>query len=180
MKTKRVKPPARTPGAFVLSTTDLIGMDPDSGILRLRDNVLAGAVKIKGIDVEGLKEQDRESVYRAWGSAEQSCGLQHKIVLCDVRPDFSPQLEHAERLLKHTDHPFRRQLLERERDWIRHFQIHQKDREGFVLFYAKDPQDIADACRRYIGHLTAAHIQCIKCDWSDCLLLVKILLQSAN
>jgi len=180
MKTKRVKAPTRIPGPFVLAATDLIGMDPETGILRLRDNMLAGAVKIKGIDVEGLRDQDRESVYRAWGAAEQSCSLSHKIVLCDVRPDFSTQLENTERLLQRTEHPFRRQLLEREKNWIKHFQANQKDREGFVLFYSKDPQEIADACRRYAGHLTASNIQCVTCNWNDCLLLIKILLQSVN
>lgn len=180
MKTKRVKPPASTPGAFVLSATDLIGIDPDTGILRLRGGLRAGAVKIKGIDVEGLKAEDRETVFLAWGAAEKSCGLKHKIVLCDVRPVFTSQQTHVERLLKRTEHPFRRSILERELSWIEHFKKTQKDREGFVMFFSDDPDEIADACRRYAGHLNAAQIQCSTCDWSDCLLLIKIMLQSAS
>jgi len=180
MKSKKVKAPTRTPGAFVLSATDLIGIDPETGILRLRDGLLTGAIKIKGIDMEGLKENDREAVYRAWGAAEQSCGLLHKIVLCDVRPDLSPQLEHIERLLQCTDHSYRRYLLERERGWLRFFQINQKDREGFILFFSKDAQEIRDAARRYTGHLLTSQVQSSFCDWNDCLVLMRILLQFEN
>ena len=167
MRTKKVKPPTRIPGPYVLAASDIVGVDPQTGILRLRGSLFASLISVQGMDIIGQKPADRETVYGAFGAAEQNCKLDHKIVICDRRPDYHTQLYNVERLLEQTTHPFRRNLLERHRAWILHYQENQTNRDGFVFFFSKDQADCTEAQHSYIAQLSTAQIEAHVCDWRE-------------
>lgn len=171
--------PAATPGPFVLSATSLSGIDLDRGLLRTNRGLFISAVKIRGIDIEGLRPNDQEAVYAGWGAAEQACDLPRKIILCETRPDLSTQKRHIEEALQRQNNPMLRELLQRQSYWIDHYQTNQRDQAGYVLFFSKIPEEAEEARRRYIEHSAPSRIHASACmDLRELLEFCQILLST--
>lgn len=177
---KRKTKPAPTAGPFVVSATSLRGINLETGILRTNKGIYAGAIKVRGIDIEGLRPADQEAVYAGWGAAEQACELSRKIVLCETRPDLSSQRNYIQSALSQQSNPFRRSILERQLFWIDHYQRTQKDQTGYVLFFSKDAKEVEDAQHRYIRFAGNSRIQASICEWQDTLDLAQILLSTPD
>lgn len=177
---KRKPKVAPTAGPFVLSATSLRGIDLTTGILRTSKGLYAGAIKVRGIDIEGLRPTDQETVYAGWGAAEQACELPRKIVLCETRPDLSSQRNYILSALSTQQNAFRKSLLERQLFWIDYYQKNQKDQTGYVIFFSKDAKEVEDAQKRYIQHAGSSRISASVCDWKDALELSQTLLSTPD
>lgn len=179
IKKKKVKPPLKEPGAFVLSTTNLIGVDIENNLIRLRDKLFAGAIKISGTDIDGLKEYERDIIYNQFGAAEQICTLKHKIIICDCKVDYNSQLSFLRSRLEKTDNPKYRFFLERQIEWIKFYEGSQMERLAFVLFYSRDPDEVIRAKDRYVKNMEGA-VYAEDCSWNKLLTLLKTILQSTE
>jgi hypothetical protein len=177
MKRKKVRQPHKTPKNYVLSATDLIGINLEAGLLKLRGGNFAGALHVHGMDLDGLHDGDKERVYSAWANAENSCEVSHKVVLCDIRPDLVEQEAHITYRLNGAQNEYIQQLLEREFRWVKTFQERQNDHEGYVLFFSDNQDELPAVMKGYASKLATGQIRSEQCDWRGLEKLCKALFQ---
>lgn len=164
-KSKRIPP-------TVLDTSDLVGIDTDHMMLKIRGGQLAGTLHVHGIDADGMHQDDKERLYYAWTNAEMTCELPRKIVLCDAKTSLARQKEHIHYRLQNTDSEYCKWLLQRELLWVEEFEKTQRERIGYVIFYGADPSVIRSAMRLYASKLSAAQIKAVPVETPDGLVTV--------
>lgn len=163
-------------GPFVVAATSITGIDVDNALLKTRMGYFISAIKVRGIDIEGMREEDQESVFSAWGAVEQTCEVPRKIVLCETVPDLSFQLKHLERAIERQHNPALKNLLQRQKAWTEFYAKEQRDQAGFILFFSKSKEEAIEARERYVLRAAPVRISATACNWEDLLLLCRILL----
>lgn len=176
---KRKPRPEKAAGPFVLSATSLCGIDLSKGLLRSSRGTYISVVKVRGMDISGMRPDDQEFIYAGWGACEQACETPRKIILCETRPELSSQKKHIEQAMIRQKNPFLQTLLERQRFWIDHYQQNQRDQAGYILFFSKTPDEAEETRNRYIQRAIESRINVTACtQLNDLLELCQILLSN--
>jgi hypothetical protein len=147
---------------FVTSVSSLTGIEGNR-FLKNRDGYIGG-LKIPGIDIFNLKEDDFETAILAFGNAVLMADIPTKYVFIGCKPDYSSQAANIARHELLQKNPFRRHLLERQRAMLEYYQDNNQVRYSFVLFFSPKKEKIAAAMDKYILCLSMAKISAAACE----------------
>jgi hypothetical protein len=150
---------------FVTSVSSLTGIE--DGCFLKNNNGYIGGLKVPGIDIFNLKQDDFEAAILAFGNAVLMVTLPTKYVFIGCKPNYGSQMANIARHELIQKNPFRKHLLERQRAMLEYYQEHNQVRYSFVLFFSPKKEKITNAIEKYAGCLSMAKITAVVCERAD-------------
>lgn len=173
-KVKKVKPQVTVKlDRFVTDISSITGFK--HGCVKTKSGYFA-TIQVPGIDIVNAKQNDKDICYTAWGNAIQSCKVNSKPVFLKQKPCYDNQIKYLSGRLAHQNHPYRRELLSRQIEWLEYYSDNQTDRMSYIMFFGKEPKELVKSAENYIHYLTAAKTRGHLCTREEMIPILRIML----
>jgi hypothetical protein len=163
---------------FVTSISPITGLD-DGRYVRTTSGYI-GVVKVPGIDIFNMKDNEREKAFIAFGNAIVALNIPVKIVFISCKPDFSSQKANLAQHELKQQNEVRKEILSRMRSNYEWLETNSKQRLPFVLFFSDDKSKIDVAMNRFISCMAMEMLSPSICYENDIVTVFKALLQGGG